>query len=76
MVKIYSKRKENKRVHIISRKDGWAIKKEGKTRASKIYNNKKSAVSSTRKLKEKGHDVIVHKKDGSIQKWEKSKKQK
>lgn len=76
MVKIYSKRKENKRVHIISRKDGWAIKKEGKTRASKIYNNKKSAVSSARKLKEKGHDVIIHKKDGSIKKWEKSEKQK
>ena len=76
MVKIYSKRKENKRVHIISRKDGWAIKKEGKTRASKIYNNKKSAVSSARKLREKGHDVIIHKKDGSIKKWEKSKKQK
>lgn len=76
MVKISSKRKESKRVHIISRKAGWAIKKEGKTRASKIYNNKNSAVLSARKLKEKGHDVIVHKKDGSIQKWEKSKKQK
>jgi len=76
MVKIYSKRKENKRVHVISRKASWAIKKEGKTRASKIYNNKKSAVSSARKLKEKGHDIIIHNKDGSIQKWEKSKKQK
>ena len=76
MSKISTKKKESRRVHIISRKDGWAIKKEDKTRASKIYNNKKSAVSSARKLKEKGHDVIVHKKDGSIQKWEKSKKQK
>jgi len=76
MSKISSKRKRNKRVHVISRKDGWAIKKEDKTRASKIYNNKDSAISSARKLKEKGHDVIVHKKDGSIQNWEKSKKQK
>jgi len=76
MSKISSKRKRSKRVHVISRKDGWAIKKEDKTRASKIYNNKDSAISSARKLKEKGHDVIVHKKDGSIQNWEKSKKQK
>lgn len=76
MSKISSKKKGSKRVHVISRKASWAIKKEGKTRASKIYNNKKSAVSSARKLKEKGHDVIVHNKDGSIQKWEKSKKQK
>lgn len=74
MAKISSKRNGNKRVHIISRKDGWAIKKEGKARASKIYDNKNSAVSSAKKLREKGHDVIVHKKDGSIQKWEKSKK--
>ena len=76
MSKISSKRKRSKRVHVISRKDGWAIKKEDKTRASKIYNNKDSAISSARKLKEKGHDVIIHKKDGSIQNWEKSKKQK
>jgi Uncharacterized protein conserved in bacteria (DUF2188). len=30
-----------KRVHIISRKDRWAIKKEGASRASKIYQKKK-----------------------------------
>lgn len=76
MSKISSKKKGSKRVHIISRKDGWAIKKEDKTRASKIYNNRDSAISSARKLKEKGHDVIIHKKDGTIKKWEKSKKQK
>jgi len=74
MAKISSRRKGNKRIHIISRKDNWAIKKEDKTRASKIYNNKNSAISSARKLKEKGLDVIVHDKDGSIQRWEKSKK--
>lgn len=74
MAKISSRRKRNKRIHIISRKDNWAIKKEDKTRASKIYSNKNSAISSARKLKEKGLDVIVHGKDGSIQRWEKSKK--
>jgi len=60
-----------KRVHIISRGDNWAVKKEGTTRASKIYQDKESAITSARKS---GLDVVVHKKDGSIQKWEKPKK--
>ena len=29
-----------KRVHVISRKDGWAVKKEGNSKASKIYSTK------------------------------------
>jgi len=64
----------SKRAHIISRKDGWAVKKEGKSRASKIYQNRDSAIKGSEKLRQKGHDVIVHKKDGSIKDWKKSKK--
>lgn len=64
----------SKRVHIISRKDGWAIKKQGASRASKIYQKKETAIKKAQKLRKTGHDVIVHKKDGSIQKWEKPKK--
>jgi hypothetical protein len=60
---------KNQRVHVISRKDGWAVKKEGNTKASKVFNRKEAAVEGARKLS-KGHDVIVHKKDGSIQRWE------
>lgn len=63
-----------KRVHIISRKDGWAVKKEGTSRASKIYQKKDRAVNDAQKLKNSGHDVIIHKRDGTIQKWEKAKK--
>ncbi|TET74522.1 MAG: DUF2188 domain-containing protein [Candidatus Aminicenantes bacterium] len=64
----------SKRVHIISRKDGWAVKKQGASRASKIYQKKETAIKNAQKLRRTGHDVIVHKKDGSIQKWEKPKK--
>ncbi len=60
---------KNQRVHVISRKDGWAVKKEGNTKASKLFDKKEAAVEGARKLS-KGHDVIVHKKDGSIQRWE------
>lgn len=59
------------RVHVISRKDGWAVKKEGNTKASRLCDKKEAAVEVARKLS-KGRDVIVHKKDGSIQKWERS----
>ena len=61
-----------KRVHIISRKDEWAIKKEGVSKASKIYREKETAIKQAQKLRKNGYDVIVHKKDGSIQKWEES----
>ncbi len=64
----------SKRAHVISRKDGWAVKKEGASRASKIYQNKDSAVKGSEKLRQQGHDVIVHRKDGTIQDWKKSKK--
>ncbi len=67
-------RSPSKRAHIISRKDGWAIKKEDASRASKIYKKKDVAIKNSEKLREKGHDVIVHKKDGTIQDWKKSKK--
>jgi hypothetical protein len=59
---------------VISRESGWALKKEGNTKASKVYQNKDSALKGARKFIEQGHDVIVHKKDGSIQTWEKGKK--
>jgi len=58
------------RVHVISRDKGWAVKKEGASRATKIYKGKDTAVKkATKSAKKKGGDVVVHKRDGSIQKW-------
>ncbi|NQS98887.1 MAG: DUF2188 domain-containing protein [candidate division Zixibacteria bacterium] len=65
-----------KRVHVISRKNGWAVKLEGASRASRVYNKKESAVEGAKKMAPKGHDIVVHKKDGTIQKWEKAKAKK
>lgn len=64
----------SKRVHIISRKQYWAVKKECASRASKIYSDKDTAIKGAEKLRSAGHDVVVHKKDGTIQEWKKSKK--
>ena len=60
---------KNQRIHVISRKDGWAVIKEGNAKASRLFEKKEAAVDGARKLS-KGHDVIVHRKDGSIQRWE------
>ena len=71
MSKSSGKGGSDKRVHVISRGDNWAVKKEGTTRASKIYQDRESAITGAHKS---GLDVVVHKKDGSILKWVKPKK--
>ena len=61
-----------KKVHVISRKDGWAVKKEGNSKASNIYGTKSAAEKSAIKISE-GGDVVVHRRDGSVQKWKRAK---
>ena len=63
----------SQRIHIIKREDGWAVKKQGSQRASKIYPTKEGAKSGTKELQRKGHDIIIHKRDGSIEEWRKGK---
>jgi len=63
-----------KRTHVVKRESGWAVKKEGAKRATKVYQTKEEAVKGAQKDRDSGSDVVIHKKDGSIQKWEKSKK--
>lgn len=63
----------SKRVHVISKRDGWAVKKEGAARASKIYETKESAIAGAEKVAKKSYDVVIHKKDGTIQSWKKFK---
>jgi hypothetical protein len=58
-----------KRAHVIKRESGWAVKKQGAERAIKIYSTKAEAVKGAEKLKITGHDIIVHRQDGSIEKW-------
>jgi hypothetical protein len=60
------------RIHIISRDKGWAIKKEGALRASRVLQTKQSAIDNARKLNNEGDDIVIHNKDGSVQRWEKS----
>lgn len=59
--------------HVMKRGEGWAIKKHGAGRAIKIYSRKAAAVKNALKLIPLGLDVVIHHKDGTIQKWEKAK---
>ena len=63
-----------KRVHVIKRGEGWGILKEGASRVSRIYKSKRGAVEGARRFKKIGYDLVIHNEDGSIQRWEKSKK--
>ncbi len=62
------------RMHIIKRDTGWAVKREGASKASKVYDTKEEAVKGTDSFSKSGHDVIIHKRDGSIEKWKSSKR--
>jgi uncharacterized protein YdaT len=60
------------RTHVIKREDGWAVKRQGTKRASKVYGTQKKAINGAKKLR-KSSEIVVHKRDGSIRKWIKNK---
>ncbi|NIM14833.1 MAG: DUF2188 domain-containing protein [Candidatus Aminicenantes bacterium] len=63
---------KKKRVHIIKRANNWALIKQGAVRATRLYRSKQEAVRNAQKLRKKGYDLVIHKKDGSVQRWEES----
>lgn len=61
-----------KRTHVVKRENGWAVKKEGAKKATKVYKTQVDAIEGARASSKGSADVVVHRKDGSILKWEKS----
>jgi len=55
-----------KRIHIISIKNNWAVKKDG-LRISKIFPEKQVAIDKAKKYS--GYEIVIHKKDGAVQEW-------
>lgn len=53
--------------HVVPRQDGWAVKKAGATRASKVFDKQSDAIQYAREQsrKESG-ELYVHRKDGTI----------
>lgn len=56
------------KTHIIKRGNGWAVKREGTQRATSVYDSKEKAIESASKHSKVGSIIIIHKKDGTIQK--------
>ncbi|MCY7778057.1 DUF2188 domain-containing protein [Bacillus haynesii] len=54
--------------HVIKHEKGWAVKGEDAKRASEVKGTKAEAVERAKEIAEnKGTAVIVHKKDGSVE---------
>ena len=60
--------KNTGRYHVVQSSDGWAVKREGAKRASKIYNSKTEAIRDVKSYSDYKGILILHKRDGSFQK--------
>lgn len=53
--------------HVVPRQDGWAVKKSGATRASKVFDTQEDAIKYGRsQAKKESGELYVHRKDGTI----------
>ena len=56
------------RYHVVQSTDGWAVKREGAKRASKIYRTKAEAIRDVKSFSDYKGVLILHKRDGSFSK--------
>lgn len=56
----------SRRIHIVPTKEGWSIKKEGFKRSSAVFETKTKAIDGASQLSTFDGSIIIHKKDGSI----------
>ena len=55
--------------HVVSRDDGWAVKRAGASKATQIFERKTDAVKYAKDVAESRNAcLVVHNKDGSFQK--------
>jgi hypothetical protein len=56
-----------KDIHVVPHKDGWATKREGADRASRVFDTQTDAYNSGRNTaKREGVEVVTHRRDGTI----------
>ena len=62
---------EKNRIHVIPDNGRWSVKREGLSRASRVLGDKSEAIELARSLaRGDSMEVIVHGRDGSVQKRE------
>ncbi len=53
--------------HVLPRSDGWAVKKAGAARDTKIFSNQSEAINFAKDIaKNKKVELFIHSKDGRI----------
>ena len=61
-------------IHVIPQKDRWVVKREGAYKHYGTFSTKSDAIVRARSLAKKVsvNDILVHRKDATIEKWEKA----
>lgn len=55
-------------IHVVPHEDGWATRKEGGQRPGSVHDTKADALQQAREqAKRERVEVVIHKKDGTIQ---------
>lgn len=58
----------NKNQHVTPHKDGWQVKGENNSKATKVTDTKAEAVDAAREIaRNQGSELVIHGKDGKIQ---------
>lgn len=57
----------SKNQHVVPHPGGWAVKGEGNSRATKVYDRQSDAIDHARGISQKEHsELLVHGRDGQI----------
>jgi len=60
--------KDSGRYHIVKNSDGWAVRREGAKRISKVFRTKANAIRGAKTYRSYKGILIVHETGGSFQK--------
>ena len=61
---------QKERLHVSPRGSRWAVRREGAIKASRVFDTQGKAVTFAKELsKSKSNNVVLHTKDGKIDKW-------
>ncbi len=56
-----------KDIHVVPHQDGWAVRKEGNDRASRVVDTQKEATQIARdQARREQVEVVIHRRDGRI----------
>ncbi|MCU0288037.1 MAG: DUF2188 domain-containing protein [Acidobacteria bacterium] len=67
--KMYEADNQVKRLHVIAKRNNWAIRREGASRALKVVPLREDAIKIAKSLYKEGFELVIHRKDGTVKRW-------